>query len=230
MISNVSDISDVRDAFVSAAESAGENDTVELIGVSFIADEETIFGKVNRSYVQRELEWYDSLSLNVNDIPGGPPPIWKQVSDDDGFINSNYGFLVYSEENHSQYAQVHLALARDKDTRQATMVYTRPTIHTDSKWNNRSDFICTNTVQYFIRDEKLEVVVQMRSNDAVFGYRNDYAWQREVQRRLHFDLVRQYPTLSIGPITWQVANLHVYPRHRHLIDTYAKTGEYDVEV
>jgi len=34
--------------------------TIEIIGASFIASEETIFGDVNDDYVQRELDWYKS--------------------------------------------------------------------------------------------------------------------------------------------------------------------------
>ena len=73
--------------------------TIELVGASFIADEPSIFGKLNHDYIERELEWYLKQSLNVNDIPGDVPQIWQDVSDRDGFINSNYGYLVYSKEN-----------------------------------------------------------------------------------------------------------------------------------
>ena len=52
---------------------------IELIGQSFIADEESIFGTVNHDWNQRELDWYLSQSLNVNHIPGETPAIWKQV-------------------------------------------------------------------------------------------------------------------------------------------------------
>ena len=31
--------------------------TIELIGASFIADEEAIFGTPNEDYIQKELEW-----------------------------------------------------------------------------------------------------------------------------------------------------------------------------
>ena len=48
---------------------------LEIRGASFIADEASIFGTVNYEYVERELEWYKSMSLSVNDIPGGPPAI-----------------------------------------------------------------------------------------------------------------------------------------------------------
>ena len=40
---------------------------LELRGESFIANEPAIFGTVNQEYVQHELDWYLSCSLNVND-------------------------------------------------------------------------------------------------------------------------------------------------------------------
>ena len=52
----------------------------------------------------------------------------------------------------------------------------------------------------------------MRSNDVIYGYRNDYAWQQEVLSRLSQDL-----SVKIGQIVWQVQNLHVYERHFKLV-------------
>jgi thymidylate synthase len=71
-----------------------------------------------------------------------------------------------------------------------------------------SDFVCTNAVQYFIRNNKLTTIVQMRSNDLVWGYRNDYAWQREVQRRMADEL-----SIEPGALLWHAGSLHVYERH-----------------
>ena len=42
--------------------------TIELLGASFIANEESIFGKPNQDYIETELEWYESESTNINDI------------------------------------------------------------------------------------------------------------------------------------------------------------------
>jgi thymidylate synthase len=53
----------------------------------------------------------------------------------------------------------------------------------------------------------------MRSNDVVFGYKNDYAWQRHVLQSVANSLHKE-----TGTITWQVQNLHVYERHFHLVD------------
>ena len=79
------------------------SDTIEIIGASFIADEPTIFGVLDEDYAAREIEWYESQSLNVNDIPSGPPKIWKAVASKAGLINSNYGYLIFSESNYLQF-------------------------------------------------------------------------------------------------------------------------------
>jgi thymidylate synthase len=183
--------------------------TIEMIGACFEADEPSIFGDVNDDYVQRELEWYKSQSLYVDDIPGITPAIWKQVASTEGKINSNYGWAIYSEDNGLQYLNVLDELTKNPNSRRAVMIYTRPTMWTDYNHNGMSDFMCTNAVQYMIRDGQLVAVVQMRSNDVVFGYRNDYAWQKYVADMLTIDL-----GLDVEPkIIWNVGNLHVYERH-----------------
>lgn len=199
---------------------------LEILGASFIAREDSIFGSVNHDYVDRELKWYLSESLNVYDIPGGTPEIWKQVaskatpSHGGGEINSNYGNLVFSKDNHTQYDNVLQTLQRDPNSRRATMIYTRPTMHTDFNREGMSDFVCTNAVTYAIRGNRLHATVQMRSNDAIFGYKNDYYWQLYVLKRLATDL-----NVGEGEIFWQSASLHVYERHFFLVHHYAETGE-----
>ena len=195
---------------------------LEILNVSFIADDDHIFGAVNEDYVRRELEWYQSQSLSVNDFPGGAPKIWEQVASTKGLINSNYGYLLLSDENGRQYDNVVKKLKEDRFSRQAVAVYTRPTIHDDWNVDGMSDFICTNTVQYVIRENMLHVNVSMRSNDAVFGYRNDYAWQRHVQN----ELCREFGTKP-GFMTWNVGSLHVYPRHYYLVEKFQNAGIHD---
>ena len=202
-------VSDIRKMLATAPQ-VGE--TIELIGVSFLADEPAILGEPNEDYITSELDWYLSQSLSVKDIKPFTPRIWDLVSSKDGLINSNYGFLFYSLANGSQYANVVKTLMADPDSRQAIAIYTRPTMHYDAFTNGMHDFVCTNTVQYLIRDGKLHVIVNMRSNDVVFGYRNDYAWQKYAQ----LDVANQLD-VEPGDITWQVGSLHVYRRHWHLL-------------
>ena len=186
--------------------------TVEIMNASFIADRPAIFGTVNEDYVERELKWYLSQSLNVNDIPEPVPAIWKAVATPDGRINSNYGWCIFSEENGSQYKNVAEQLKANPDSRRATMIYNRPSMHVDYNKDGMSDFMCTNAVQYLVRDGKLNALVYMRSNDAVFGYKNDYAWQRWVLDDLADEI-----GIPSGNVYWNVASLHVYERHFDLI-------------
>ena len=188
--------------------------TIEIINAAFEADEDHIVRPPNTEYIKREIEWYESQSLYVKDIPGETPAIWKAVADKNGKINSNYGYLIHSEENYSQYLSVLAELSENPDSRRANMIYTRPSIQMDAVFNGMSDFICTNNVQYFIRDGKLITSVYMRSNDAVFGYNNDLAWQKYVRDCLINDLETDtYKRYLPGPIYWNVGSLHVYERH-----------------
>jgi thymidylate synthase len=188
--------------------------TVEIMNAAFIADEPAIIGTLNEDYIKRELEWYKSMSLNVNDIPGGPPEIWKKVSSKEGLINSNYGWCIYSKENGDQFQNVVNELTKNPGSRRATMIYNRPSMHDDYNKDGMSDFMCTNSVQYLIRDNKVHALVYMRSNDAVFGYKNDYAWQKHVLQELVDELGWAN---QVGDIYWNVASLHVYERHFDLI-------------
>ena len=199
--------------------------TIELIGASFIADAPSIFGTPSKEYIDKEIEWYESESTNINDINEGgePPAAWKYAADPHGNINSNYGYLIYSQKYYGQYWQVLDELVSNPDGRRAMMVYNRPSIWAEYNENGKSDFICTNAVAYYIRDNILHGVVQMRSNDVVFGYKNDYAWQRYVLDKLVKDYNINRPILldrdpiEAGHLIWQVQNLHVYERHFDLV-------------
>tara|TARA_B100001094_G_scaffold37399_1_gene31677 strand:- start:5010 stop:5663 length:654 start_codon:yes stop_codon:yes gene_type:complete len=188
--------------------------TIEMIGASFIADEEAIFGKPNDDYIDAEIEWYDSQSTNINDIPYGdePPKAWQYSANEHGEINSNYGHLIWSDKYYNQFEQVINELEANPDSRRASMIYTRPSIWKEYNENGKNDFICTNSVTYYDRDSKLHAVVQMRSNDVIFGYRNDYAWQQYVLHQLAWEL-----HMDAGDMHWQVQNLHVYERHFDLV-------------
>lgn len=203
--------------------------TIELIGASFNADENAIFGEPNSGYIDAELNWYLSCSTNIYDIyvDRDPPKAWEYSANRHGEINSNYGHLIYSDKYFRQYDMVLDELLANMDTRRASMIYTRPSIWMEYNENNKNDFICTNSVTYYIRNGAIHAVVQMRSNDVVFGYKNDYAWQRYVLENLVKDYNYCYlesaadadyrKEMEVGNITWQVQNLHVYERHFDLV-------------
>lgn len=185
---------------------------IEVVGATFIADEDAIFGTVNKDYVEREIKWYKSMSRNVNDIEGGAPAAWKACAARDGKINSNYGWAIWSWQNYEQYEHVKRELTEKPESRRAEMIYTRPSIWNDYNKDGMSDFICTDAVQYFIRDGRLIADVRMRSNDVVFGYKNDKFWQDYVHKQLAEDL-----HVAVGPMIWHAGSLHVYEKHFDLV-------------
>ena len=224
-------VSDIRQFFIDelkdeayTIDRTGQK-TIEMVGASFMATEPSIFGAPNQDYINQELIWYDSRSTNINDIYKNlrpAPEAWKYSANDHGEINSNYGYLIYSPKFSNQYENVLHELLKNPDGRRATMVYNRPSIWNEYNENGKNDFICTNAVTYYIREDMLHAVVQMRSNDVVFGYKNDYAWQQHILEKLCFDYANEdrYVNGNVigpGPIIWQVQNLHVYERHFHLV-------------
>jgi len=224
MINNILKVNDIRKMFKTAYENkeftidrTGAK-TIEIIGATFIADDDHIVRTPSYEYIERELEWYKSMSLYVEDIPGNTPVIWKQIASTDGKINSNYGWCIYSSDNGKQYDNVLAELKSNPDSRRATMIYNRPSMHTDFEKNGMNDFMCTFANTFFIRDNKLHSHYVMRSNDSLFGYGNDYAWAKYVQKELALDL-----DVEVGDLIWTASNLHIYERHFPALEKMIET-------
>ena len=192
--------------------------TVEIQNVHFLADKDWIIREPNYDYAKREIEWYESQSLYVKDIPGDVPKIWQMCADKDGKINSNYGWCIFSDENGSQYDRCLNRLLDDHHTREACMIYTRPSMQVDCNSNGMHDFMCTYSTQVFLNEVndhkyKLDYTVFQRSCDACFGYNNDNLWHRYVMRKLVDDLNKHSINVIIGDMTYNCGSLHVYERH-----------------
>ena len=163
-------VCDVRDYFIGAKQGGGYGQTIdktgvkciELIGASFEADEPAIFGTPNIEYIKKEIEWYKSMSLNINDIYGfgkPPPEAWKYAASDEGWIHSNYGYLIWHQDNYDQYENCRTELQENPNSRRAMMIYNRPEIWNEFDMDGCSDFICTNSVAYYIRNDRLDCSV-----------------------------------------------------------------------
>ena len=209
-------VEDIREEFRRLKASGSfRGPTIEIQNAFFKVDSPTIFGSRNEEYIKAEMEWYESQSLSVHDlfdIYGKEVQIWMRTCGRNGMINSNYGWCIYNPSNGHQYTNVRRELERAPDSRRAVMYYTRPSMHIDQNKDSRNDHMCTTHVQYFINNNYLEAQVNMRSNDAIFGFINDYAWQHHVLLKLAKDL-----NLQPGAITWSAGSLHVYERHYDLI-------------
>ncbi len=211
-------VQDIRAEFkrLHSAGKVNSRGMLEIQGVSFKANCNSIFGVPNDDYIAMEIEWYLSQSLNVYDMKK-PPKVWMDVATSYGNINSNYGYLALSAENGHQLQNVIRTLRKRPDSKQATLIYTRPTMHQEAYIDGMKDFICTNAVNYnqdSYDSNIINCIVQMRSNDAVFGYKNDYAWHSYLLDTVCVELGKKP-----GKIIWQVASLHIYPRHFNLVSS-----------
>ena len=195
--------------------------TIELQNVQFEVDKPWIIREPNYDYFNKEFEWYKIQSLNVNDIPGGAPTMWKSCATPEGYINSNYGWMIWSEENGYQFDNCFMKLLNDPHTREACMIYNRPSMQDDYKKDGMHDFCCTYSVQCFLNEDKdnrlhLKYIVYMRSNDAVFGFDNDALWHQTVQIRLATKLAAKEAygqDIFCDNIIWNAGSLHIYNRH-----------------
>ncbi len=180
--------------------------------------------KTNEEYCRKELNWYLSQDLNIKDWVDDIK-IWKNVADKDGYINSNYGWCCFSYDNYNQYENCLNTLKQHKESRQALMIYTRPSIHYDAKYNGASDFICCISNSFLIRNNKLISIVHFRSEDIIFGVFNDFYFKCFIYNKLYNDLIKVYPELQIGEIIWEVDSLHCYETHFNILIQIVEKNE-----
>ena len=204
-----------------------QSKTIELQNIQFEVDKPWIIREPNYEYFNKEFEWYKSQSLNVNDIPGGAPKMWKACATSEGFINSNYGWMIWSEENGSQFDNCFMKLLNDPHTREACMIYNRPSMQDDYKKDGMHDFCCTYAVQCFLNEDEdnnthLKYIVYQRSQDVVFGFDNDILWHKNVQIMLADKLSAKTALnkrIICDNIINNVGSLHVYERHFKFLES-----------
>lgn len=185
-----------------------------------------IFRDIPMSYLEKEHKWYMSQDLSIkgwmDDIK-----IWQFCAskDDKQEINSNYGWCVFSEANGNQYENCLKKLQADPNSREAMLIYTRPSIHHDAVENGKHDFICTNYSHFFIRNNRLEMIHSQRSCDCVHGLSFDFPWSCFVYQMLYEELRHTYPDLKVGLIHYHIDSLHVYDRNENLLKKYIEENK-----
>jgi hypothetical protein len=204
-----------------------------LYSVDWVADRDSMIGHVNRDWVRRELDWFFKGSDKLVDMEGPVPKLFQACAGFDGKVNSAYGHILFGLGD--RLPQPPTLFQRVVDTfeheglgtRHAVAIISDRDIHNLARYNGRNDFICTNALNFMVDHEnRLHIIAQMRSMDAVFGYRADYSMWNELMGYLLGNLETVFPELDRGTITFQVANLHVYPRHFELLEqTAADTQE-----
>ena len=206
-----------------ASQPVGQETYVELIARKVQLDPYAPYIYIDKNfqtpkkYVKAELDWYKSMDLSIIGHEGiESNPTWQSccTKDEKKEINSNYGWCVFSEENGSQYDNCLEVLKKDKTTRNAIIMYNRPEIYKDYKRDGMHDMICTMYSHFFIRNNKLYMIHNMRSNDIRYGFIcSDLAWNCFVYQNMYEDLKSTYPDLEVGTIIWTSDSMHLYSRH-----------------
>lgn len=173
--------------------------------------------KFNWKYFAGELAWYMRKDRDVDYI-GQFSGMWSTLTNpDSNEINSNYGSLLFND----QLQWVLDSLKADKNTRQAIAFLNQPKF----QFKGNKDFVCTMYLNFFIRDNKLNMKVQMRSNDIFYGLTFDAPFFAFVQQHMRLWLLETYPDLELGTYYHCADNIHFYERHFDLADGISNDTE-----
>lgn len=156
---------------------------------------------INRAFMFGEAWWIISGSNRLEDVQQYMD-FYKNFSDDQVFLRGAYGPKVVD-----QLPYVIDTLFGDEDSRQAVL----------TTWRERpgmsKDIPCTLAMQFIIRDDKLHMLVTMRSNDIVLGTTYDIFTFSMVAMSVQLLLRARGVEVSLGDITVTAGSLHIYEKH-----------------
>jgi thymidylate synthase len=172
--------------------------------------------KFNPTYAVTEWLWYLSRNRSTVNI-GKMAKIWDMIKDENEECESNYGEYLFST---GQWDWVVKELVDDEDSRRATIAVNQP-YH---KKANPLDIPCTQFIQFFIRDNELNMGVCMRSNDVIFGFCNDLFTFALFHQLMYNDLKKHYSDLKLGKYTHNAGSMHIYERHYEMAKNIIDEG------
>ena len=165
-------------------------------------------------YIFGELMWYLS-GRDDNAFINKYSKMWSRLMDDGIHNNSAYGKYIFNKmpskgfgvryngneviEFKSQWEFVKEVLTRDPYSRQA-VIHIKPIQMYDTK-----DTVCTYFLQFFIRDNKLDMIACMRSNDLMFGTTYDVFMFTFLQELMASEL-----GIEVGIYKHFASNMHIY--------------------
>lgn len=123
--------------------------------------------------------------------------------------NSNYGEMCLRLKNHIGITQLEWCVEKlkaDKSSRQAVAFYNTPNYQ---YWSN-CDFVCCLTQMFNIKDNKLNTVINSRSNDLINSFRFDSIWWHIFQQIALKELKKTYADLQLGYMFVNIFSAHYY--------------------
>lgn len=168
--------------------------------------------KFNFKYFAGELAWYMNRDRNIdyiNQFSG----FWKKITNPGtNEINSNYGSLLFND----QLKWVYDSLIKDQNSRQAIAFLNQPKF----QFEGNKDFVCTMYLNFWIRNNRLHMKVQMRSNDIFYGLTYDAPFFAFIHQHMYLWLKNdKYADLQLGTYHHFADNIHYYEHHFELANS-----------
>ena len=152
------------------------------------------------SYLAFEWCWYLEGDNKVDKV-AKRAPFWKTIANDDGTVNSNYGYYIFrkNDKGINEIDKIVEILSNDHDSRKA--IIQLPIMGT----RDTKDTICTSSIQFIIRNNHLNCIVYMRSNDLMKGFCNDVFMFTMIQI-----MVANILGVELGWYRHVVGSMHIY--------------------
>lgn len=160
-----------------------------------------------------ELCWYLAASNKVEDIFYYIPRYAEE--DENGIVHGGYGPRLFSWDGVNQIDNV-VRLLKDKPSsrRGVIQLFDRQDLTEVHK-----DIPCTCSLQFLIRDSKLQLITYMRSNDAYMGLPHDIFCFTMIQ-----ELVAATLGVELGSYFHFVGSLHLYASNEASAKAFLREG------
>ncbi|WP_109316742.1 thymidylate synthase [Pseudovibrio ascidiaceicola] len=132
-------------------------------------------------------------------------PRAKQFSDDKVRWRGAYGPRLRNWQGNDQLKNVLGLLGQDRNSRRATMSLFDPAID----YVDTLDVPCTNWLSWILRDDKLHLIIGMRSNDVWWGFSGINAFEWSVLQQM----MAHWLGVSVGDMSFVATSFHLYERH-----------------
>ncbi len=141
-------------------------------------------------------------------------PAYKEYADGD-YIYGGYGPRLFNWEGIDQVAQIISLLKKKPDSRKAVIQLF------DAKdiIEEHNDVPCTCTLQFLIRDHKLQMITYMRSNDVFIGLPQDVFCFTMMQ-----EIIARSLSIELGYYKHSVGSIHLYDKNKDDASRFLEEG------
>ncbi|WP_074372362.1 thymidylate synthase [Vibrio spartinae] len=178
-------------------------------------------------YLCNEFIAYFKGSLNADDGLSKASKFWTTLVDENGNINSNYGYYVFYEQVDSYESQLDWVikmLIKNPDSRRAIININQNYHKSDTK-----DFPCTIAIMFYIKNNKLYCEVSSRSTDVITGLPYDIGFFSFIHELVYCILKEEsYENIILGETIMKTTFTQIYDKTFDKAVDILKMGKPDI--